>query len=400
METGRKRIRKDFAPLSVSVTLACATQFSPVTQVFNARTGEYDPNRTVTPTVLQPTVIANAPDGSWPNPHSNALLANMVWKVNGVDITTINSWNNLYEIDTVGATRGALTIFRNLLPSERFSLTFEAELVDSRLGTTHPVKTDPIVLSTVDSSDDSYGISIDESKAIYYNPFKDKLHLYEYQVAHGIISASAAARAAALDENAYLRTIPVTVYRGAEKMTSGYTLKLYEINNVNSMTELTAGNEVVSIAASSIVMDLRIIRKANYMIKVFVGNTEVARCQFSVSRLHQDFSCNPTNGTGILPHQTERYDEAMVDSEGKAVVNPESIISIVWFTDSAHATNVRHNEGGHTVFELAKTGIGSTADDDWLEVFTDAIQKGPYDIAIDGNNEVYTDGNNEPYIIN
>ena len=90
----------------------------------------------------------------------------------------------------------------------------------------------------------------------------------------------------------------------------------------------------------------------------------------------------------------------MVDSEGKAVVNPESIISIVWYTDSAHATNVRHNEGGHTIFELAKTGIGNTADDDWLEVYTDAVQKGPYEIATDENNEVYTDENNEPYIIN
>ena len=79
--------------------------------------------------------------------------------VNGVDITTIASWASLFSIDTVGSTRGALTIRRNLTPAEQFSLHFEADLVDNRLGVTHHIVTDEIVLSTVDKSLDSYGSS-------------------------------------------------------------------------------------------------------------------------------------------------------------------------------------------------------------------------------------------------
>ena len=104
METIRKRIRKDYAPLTVSVSLSCLTSGSPVTQVYNAALNEYEPDRSVTPTILQPVVTAAASDGSWPQPYANSLLANMVWKVNGVDITTIASWASLFSIDTVGST--------------------------------------------------------------------------------------------------------------------------------------------------------------------------------------------------------------------------------------------------------------------------------------------------------
>lgn len=402
METTRKRIRKDYAPLTVSVSLSCLTSGSPVTQVYNAVLDEYEPDRSLTPTVLQPVVTAAASDGSWPQPYANSLLANMVWKVNGVDITTLQDWAGKFSIDTVGSTRGALTITRNLTPNERLSLHFEAELVDNRLGVTHPIVTEEIVLSTVDKSLDSYGLSIGEATAIYYNPFLDKLHLYEYKVGTGQISASTAGRNAAMDDNAYLRTIPITLFQGATKLTSGYTIKLYRVTNVNTFTELTASdeNEVDEIAATGITLDLRVIEKENYLIKAFINNTEVARIQFSVARLIQGFSCTPTNESAILPGQTERADKVIVDSEGKAVECPESIIAIVWYTDSAYKTNVRHNEGGKTVFQLKDTGVGDTYTDDWLDIFTDAIQKGKYFIAEDEDGNTLTDENGNVLIFN
>ena len=387
METIRKRIRKDYAPLTVSVSLSCLTSGSPVTQVYNAALNEYEPDRSVTPTILQPVVTAAASDGSWPQPYANSLLANMVWKVNGVDITTIASWASLFSIDTVGSTRGALTIRRNLTPAEQFSLHFEADLVDNRLGVTHHIVTDEIVLSTVDKSLDSYGISIGEATAIYYNPFLDKLHLYEYKVASGIITASDAGRNAAMDNNAYIRTIPVTVFK---------------VTSASTATELSASdeNEVNDISASGITLDLRLVTKENYMIKAFVNNTEVARVQFSVARILQAFSCTPTNDSAILPGQTARYDQAMVDSEGKVVECPESILSIVWYTDSAYKSHVQHNEGGHTIFQLEKTGVGDTFQDDWIDVYTEAIQKAAYAIAEDENGDTWVDENDNVWIFN
>ena len=402
METARKRIRRDFAPLTVSVSLSCLTSGSPATQVYDAVLNEYVPDRLVTPTILQPVVTAAASDGSWPQPYANALLANMVWKVNGVDITTLADWAGKFSIDTVGSTRGALTITRNLTPTERLSLHFEAELVDNRLGVTHPIVTDEIVLSTVDKSLDSYSMSIGEATAIYYNPFLDKLHLYEYKVAQGKISASAAARTAALDENAYLRTIPISVFKGPDKMTSGYTVKLYRVVNATTFTEITASdeNEVDAITATGITLDLRMVTKENYLVVALIGTTEVARIQFSVSRITQAFSCTPTNESAILPGQTARYDEALVDSEGKAIECPESIVAIIWHTTSAYKSDVRHNEGGHTVFQLQDTGVGDNYTDDWLDVFTDAIQKGAYVVATDESDNTWVDENGNVLIFN
>lgn len=401
METARKRIRKDFDPLTVSPSVHCQSAGSPVTQVYNAALDQYEPDRSVSPTILQPVITAAAADGSWHTPHANSLLTNMKWYENGVDISTIPAWSGKYSIDTVGSTRGALTIYRNLTPTERLSMHFEAELADNRLGVIHPIKTEGIILSTIDKSADSYGLSIGEATAMYYNPFLDPLQLYDYKLAMGLRQASAEDRAAAAaDPNSYLRTIPITVFQGPNKLTSGYTIELYRLTNVNTITKLSAEKEVVAIEASGITLDLRVISKENYMIKALINGTEVARLQFSVERLIQGFSCTPTNDSAILPAQTSRYDQVLVDSEGKSIECPESIIAIVWYTDSAHKTAVRHNEGGHTIFDLAKTGIGNTYTDDWLEIYTEAIQKDAMAFAVDENGNPLVDENGNPLIFN
>lgn len=400
MNTSSKRVRKDFEPLSTSPSLVCSSSFSPVTQVFNAANGEYEPDRSVTPTVLQPIIIANAKDGSWHHRHANEYLTNIVWYVNGVNITTLNDWQGLYEIDTVGATKGTLTIYKNIPPGQKVSLHFEAELLDNRLNALHPIKTDSIILSTVDKSEDSYGISIGKGTAITYNPFLDKLYMYDYLVGCGLQAPSSAARQAALDENAYLREIPINLFKGATKLNSGYTIKLYRVNSLNSLTELAEELEVVSIQPTAIVLDLRIIKKEDYMIKAFVGAVEVARIQFSVAREVQAFHCTPGNETDIMPSQKQRYDVAQVDSNGKVVEHPEAIIAIVWYTDTAAKAAVRHNEGGHTIFDLGKTGIGDTAADSWLETSTDASLKEAHSIASDDQGNIFTDENGNIFIFN
>ena len=71
------------------------------------------------------THLANAADGSWDMPYVNSLLAEMNWFANGENISAISSWNGKYSIDTVGDTRGAITISRNVAPGESFELYFE-----------------------------------------------------------------------------------------------------------------------------------------------------------------------------------------------------------------------------------------------------------------------------------
>ena len=404
MESQKKRIRRDYAPLTVHAGLVCTTPASPVTQVYMSREGRYEPNRQLTHTVIHPDVVAHASDGSWKNPYVNSQLADIKWKVNGKDISTLSDWQGLYIINLEGATRGDITIKRNLAPGTRVELSFEAVLADVRLGVNIPIKCDPIILGTTDSSGDDYSISIGDDQIIQYDPFKDRLHLYDYKVSKGLQEASANARVAAIDENSYERTIPVTVFKGKDAMpTSAYSVKLYQIMGVQSgniqLAELTTDDEVVAIANDAITIDLRLVEKRDYLIRAFVGQDVVAEKQFSVNRVYPKFTVRPTNGTSISPNDKERYDVAMVDCNGNTVECPESIIKIIWKTDSATLTGVEHGEGGAIVFQLSKTGIGNDYTNDWLDVYCEGSQKEVMSVATDGSDEL-TDENGDTLIFN
>ena len=263
-------------------------------------------------------------------------------------------------------------------------------------GVTLPIKTDPVVLSTVDQAEDTYGMSIGESRNIRYNPLIDLLDLHEYKVAHGIASSESGA----YDGNQYIRTIPVEMYAGESRMTSGYTVKVYRITDINTQVEITSSDyEFISIAPSQIVIDLRLIEKADYLIKGFVNGKEQAKCQFSVKRVRPAFRCSPTNESSILPMQTERYDEVLVESEGRNIPCPGRALKITWFTDSATKTNVQHNEGDTTLFDLRKAGVKDEYPDDWADVYVKATHKDVHCIASDGS-DIYTDESGNILIFN
>lgn len=404
MQIDKQRIRIDYAPLNVAVSTVLMTPNSPLTQVYNGFTDEHDPDRELTPTVILPQVVAAAADGSWGDPYSNQFLADMKWYANGKDITTLTEWTDKYVInETVTSMRGALTIKKNLMPGESVALHFEGVLVDNRLGTRIPIATEPVTLSTSDKSQNMYSIGIGDDQIIQYDPFKDKLFLYDFKVSHGLLPASSAAQAAATDENAYIREIPVTVYKGNEPMTTDYSLKLYRITGTSSpvLTEMKAGtDELIGITATKITLDLRLVQKENYLIKAISENREVAQIQFSVSRLNPSFSVRYKNGTAINPGDTQRYNEVMVDTDGNVVECPGSIIKFDWYTDTEAKKGVQHNEGDVTLFLLSKTGIGNSYNDSWLATYVTAEPKEAHKVATDASGNIYTDASGNPYIFN
>ena len=411
MISNKKRIRVDYAPLSLAVSVECITPGSPAMQVYNTVTGEYEPNRRLSPSTFWPMIMANANDGSWHNQYANSVLTDMKWFVDDVEISQHPDWSGAlpdgrakYVIDSTDSNyRGAITINENVSPEKQYSLHFEGKVTDPRLGAVLDVKSDAFVLSTQDVVEDMRLLSIGEDQIIQYNPFKDKLHLYDYKVAHGLISAGSAAEAAAKDENAYLREIPISLFSGPNRMTTGYSIELYRVTGVNTFTKLTAGaEEVVAITPTAITLDLRVVTKADYLIKAIVSDTvRVApQLQFSVNRVYQEFNCRPTNGTSINPGDVQRFDKAMVDSDGNIVECPENIIRIVWKTDTATITGQVHNEGEITLFSLDKTGIGINYNDDWLDIYTEVEIKAQHDFAIDESGNQFVDENGNKLIFN
>ncbi len=217
-----------------------------------------------------------------------------------------------------------------------------------------------------------------------------------------MIADSKTEESAATDANAYLRSIPVAVYKGSKIMADGYSLKLYRVNG-SVLTELKAGEgEVAAIDTDNITLDLRVVEKANYIIKAVIESTgRVApQIQFSVARIYPSYDCRPTNGTDINVRDEYRLDVAQVSCNGKVVDCPEAAIAIRWCTDTAAKERVVHNEGKDTKFKLSDTGIGSTYEDDWLDVYTESEIRPVYAAAVSENGDSFINENGDNLIIN
>lgn len=398
-------INRAYEPLDVSQRLVCLTDGSPATQVYNTDTGEYEPNREITPTVVYPDIVAWASDNSWANKQCNSILDEMVWKVNGVDITTIASWKGKYEILQDGSMRGALKVMRNLTREEKSSLTFSAIIPDYRLQTRLKVNTEELVLSTYNKTEDTYGLSFGNADKILYNPFLDKLALYDYKVAHGLITFSNDDRQACYDGNQYERSVPLHVFKGVKEINTGYTVKVLKIVNASTLVDVSNGySEVAKVTTSEVVFDLRAIDSGDYAIRIVVGKNVVAQRQISFGRTYQDFEAEVLNLTAIYNDDKQKKHKALITIDKNVVECPESILEIKWFTQaidvSNNATTEKYwNVGETVVYDIEKTGVGKTINDG-IHVLYDASFKGALQDAADKDGNVYTDADGNTYMFN
>lgn len=398
-------INRVYEPLDVSQRLVCLTDGSPATQVYNTDTGEYEPNREITPTVIYPDITAWASDNSWANKQCNSILDEMVWKVNGVDITTIASWKGKYEILQDGSMRGALKVMRNLTREEKSSLTFSAIIPDYRLQTRLKVNTEELVLSTYNKTEDTYGLSFGNADKILYNPFLDKLALYDYKVAHGLITFSNNDRQACYDGNQYERSVPLHVFKGVKEINTGYTVKVLKIVNANTLVDVSNGySEVAKVTTNEVVFDLRAIDSGDYVIRIVVGKNVVAQRQISFGRTYQDFEAEVLNLTAIYNDDKQKKHKALITIDKNVVECPESILEIKWFTQAIdvlnNATTEKYwNVGETVVYDIEKTGVGKTINDG-IHVLYDASFKGALQDAADKDGNVYTDADGNTYMFN
>lgn len=419
MRSQEEIIKRVYAPLNLSYNLEVMTPNSPITQIFDEATNQTEPTREVTPCVIRPSINAWANDGSWDTMSSNEFLTDMKWLVAGtgknnwVDISTLTDWeatdeaNPKYKIDvTQSSYRGAISIYKDLPANTKLSLKFVAKLYDHRLNASYNIETDEIVLSTINKGEDSYSIGIAEDTHIKYNPLYDKLLLFDYMTAHGKDTTQIGTRASCYNGSQYERTIPVDVFKGKKKAPEAdYSLQLWRADGSISLTP--GANELISMSKTQIVLDLRLIEKQDYLIKLIVNNKVVATKSFVVFREHPEFICRPMNGTTIAYGDIMRYHKALVhDSNGNKVECPENILQMVWHTeanDSAIAgsskTIMTWNEGDETLFPIAETGLGEN-DYDLMRVYFEYDQKPAYEYATDEKNNLLTDKNGEYFIIN
>ena len=391
----KKRIRRDYQPLTTAETLRVLTPLSPASQVYDGAENSFNPDRAITPIVVYPQIYADAADGSWLTHNANSVMAEMKWFANGVDIATLSSWNGLYEIAQTGEYRGAITILRNTPLGENVEIHFEAVIPDTRLGINIPVKTDSLILSTIDKAEDTYEVSIDVDPVIIYNPFLDKTLIYDYKLENGLDAGS---RSETIDSNSYERTVNILITKGGEA-TTDLDIELYKKSG-QTLTLIDSAPEIISIDINKIVFDLRVVEKADYVIIIKEGEKEVGRQQISIAREYPAYSVEPLSGVSINPGEVLYRNVASVNYNGQVIRIPEPIIRMVWFTDTANKTGVEWQEGSRAVIEILRTGIGDTYLDDWMDIYLGTEQKKAHKVLTSSAGDNYVDNQGNLYINN
>lgn len=128
-----KKIYLNYKPLDKSVSLRIVS--GSAMQQYNATTGEYVPDHTLVPLVIQPDVYITDPDGVIAAGLKNAQITDVAWYEGSVAEANSLATNASYTIDTsASATRGRLTVKRNIPEGEQLTLVFTAKFLDTRTG--------------------------------------------------------------------------------------------------------------------------------------------------------------------------------------------------------------------------------------------------------------------------
>ena len=261
------------------------------------------------------------------------------------------------------------------------------------------------MLSTYNKTEDSYGLSFGNADKISYNPFLDKLALYEYKVAHELIAFSNYERNACYDGNQYERSIPLHVFKGTKEVTTGFTIKVFKVASAISLIDVSSGfSEVVEVTTNYVKFDLRAINAADYVIRVLVKNNVVAQKQISFNRTYQEYVAEVLNLTAIYHDDKTKSHKALILIDKNELECPESVLDIRWFTLATdvknNATTEKHwNVGSTVLYNIEETGLGETINDG-IHVMYDVSFKDALQDAADKGGNVYTDAEGNTYMFN
>jgi hypothetical protein len=419
MQSSRHRVRRDYAPLNIAVSVAVSG--TPLAQVYNAEEEQYEPDRTLTSTVLSPRVFVSATDGSigkWVDTGNgtgyytavnvSATLADVQWQILiGSKFTTLDkNTPTLKYLDGSFAVSGRnLIVTSNIRSGAPVSITCVATYADSRQRVSHVIISDPVILTTTDKAEDLYAASLDDSSTIVYDPFVDRLSLLEYERAKNYIPSTGYTKKRLeirKRNDTYERNITVMLYKGKTAVSpEDYVIVVMRAEDVktvppglaetvpDSTFTVEAGTSRTDVEGYTISFDARLISKQTYVVVCMSTDKteEYARTHFAVRRRYPRITIDTMNETSIQASDTERSDRAVVRANGQIVSYPERLLNINWFADtkSAKATKLTNKlsdaKDGKITYDIAETQL-TDSEDDYLEVYVEAEYKPMSDIAV------------------
>ena len=325
-QSQRGHTRVKFEPLNVSCSLVCLTPQSPMAQVINTTLSpiEYEPDRSVSPTLVLPDVRAIDLDNVFQHGAVNQYLTldSLEWTVDGKSINSVWTEGVDYEIiKEDNDTRGALKIFKNLGANEKAVLHFKGKFLDWRTGIILDVESDDAALTCTDKGEDIMACHIDKP-LVEYDPLFDELLLYDYKKAREITVQGS--RADYINGKSFEQTINVVLTDGTTEcatLPDGISMKLVKLGSNTALVANSEANpEVMAISYPNIKFDMRLIDKADYEVQFVKDSTIICRATIG---LHT--SCTmPVFGQGIsgsdiAAYQKEYYNSVLLNLADRQV---------------------------------------------------------------------------------
>lgn len=167
-----KRFDFNFRPLQINRSISVVGSV-PGRQNYDADSGEYTPDYTITPLVIQPTISRLDKDDILIAGSINSKLTNIKWyEILGGVSTLIASTNASYEITTSGDQAGRIKVKKNVKPSTPLTLQFYAEYLDTRTNQLHVLQ-DTYLVRCDNATAYIPALYLDAADQTIYNPLND-----------------------------------------------------------------------------------------------------------------------------------------------------------------------------------------------------------------------------------
>lgn len=407
-QSQRGHTRVKFEPLNVSCSLVCLTPQSPMAQVINTTLSpiEYEPDRSVTPTLVLPEVRAIDLDNVFQHGAVNQYLTldSLEWTVDGKSINSV--WTEGVDYEIIKAeddTRGALKVFKNLGANEKAVLHFKGKFLDWRTGIILDVESGDEALICTDKGENIMQCHIDKP-VIEYDPLFDDLLLYDYKQAREIPVQGS--RADYINGKSFEQTINVVLTDGTTEcatLPAGISMKLVKLGSNTALVANSEANpEVMAISYPNIKFDMRLIDKADYEVQFLKGSTMVCRATIG---LHT--SCTMpvfgqgTIGSDIAASQKEYFNSVLLNLADREVDYPELYYLIQWFTQAKYNDNGTWKYAAQKTWQrgvnleaaVADLGIGLTQNNSFFDFWFELEAHKPCQLLTDEDGLILTDEN-------
>lgn len=166
-----RRFDFNFKPLRISRTISVDGSV-PSRQTYNAESGLFTPDYTLTPLIIQPRIGQMDKDEILVSGSINHLLSNIRWYeiIDGTK-TLITTTNTNYEVTTSGTDAGRIKVKKNSEPQHPITLEFYAEYADSRTGQLHVIQDTSQIMCRMSASLPM--VYLDAADQTIYDPLID-----------------------------------------------------------------------------------------------------------------------------------------------------------------------------------------------------------------------------------